>query len=117
MTGLLRPTWFEIDLDAAVENLRTVRRLVGPTRKIFAVVKADGYGFGSLEMGRAFAENGADALGVAEEGEPAAQHPVQVLVTDSGDAPFDDCLLFREPSLPVSLGFDLRKLIWLRSSE
>jgi alanine racemase len=66
MTGLLRPTWFEIDLDAAVENLRTVRRLVGPTRKIFAVVKADGYGFGSLEMGRAFAENGADALGVAD---------------------------------------------------
>jgi alanine racemase len=65
MTGLLRPTWFEIDLDAAVENLRTVRRLVGPARKIFAVVKADGYGFGSLEMGRAFADNGADALGVA----------------------------------------------------
>jgi alanine racemase len=66
MTGLLRPTWFEIDLDAAVENLRTVRRLVGPARKIFAVVKADGYGFGSLEMGRAFAQNGADALGVAD---------------------------------------------------
>jgi alanine racemase len=66
MIGLLRPTWFEIDLDAAVENLRTVRRLVGPARKIFAVVKADGYGFGSLELGRAFAENGADALGVAD---------------------------------------------------
>jgi len=63
---MLRPTWFEIDLDAAVDNVRTVRRLVGPERKIFAVVKADAYGFGSLEMGRAFAENGADALGVAD---------------------------------------------------
>jgi alanine racemase len=63
---LLRPTWFEIDLDAAIENLRTVRRLVGPERKIFAVVKADAYGFGSLEMGRVFAEHGADALAVAD---------------------------------------------------
>src|SRR5215813_12353129 len=63
---LLRPTWFEIDLDAAVANLRAVRRLVGPERKIFAVVKADGYGFGSLAIGRAFAANGADALGVAD---------------------------------------------------
>jgi alanine racemase len=66
MTRLLRPTWFEIDLDAAVANLDTVRRLVGPARKIFAVVKADAYGFGSLELGRAFAEHGADALAVAD---------------------------------------------------
>src|SRR5436309_1309421 len=63
---LLRPTWFEIDLDAAVDNLRAIRRLVGPGRKIVAVVKADAYGFGSLEMGRAFAAHGADALGVAD---------------------------------------------------
>jgi alanine racemase len=63
---LYRPTWFEIDLDAAAENLRTARRLVGPERKLFAVVKAGGYGFGSAEMGRVFAENGADALAVAD---------------------------------------------------
>ena len=66
MTRLLRPTWFEIDLDAAVANLETVRRLVGSGRKIFAVVKADAYGFGSLELGRAFADHGADALAVAD---------------------------------------------------
>jgi alanine racemase len=66
LPGILRPTWFEIDLDAAVENLRAVRRLVGPERKIFAVIKADGYGFGSLAMGSAFAAHGADALGVAD---------------------------------------------------
>lgn len=43
-----------------------MRRLVGPARKIFAVVKADAYGFGSVAMGRAFAEAGADALAVAD---------------------------------------------------
>jgi hypothetical protein len=31
-TGPLRPTTLEIDLDAAAENLRAVRGLVGPSR-------------------------------------------------------------------------------------
>ena len=64
-----RPTTLEIDLGAAAANVRAVRRLVGSERKIFAVVKADGYGHGAAEMGGAFLENGADALGVADLGE------------------------------------------------
>ena len=64
--GLLRPSWLEIDLDAPAENLRAVRRLLGPDRKIFAVLKADGYGFGSREMAQVFARNGADALAFAD---------------------------------------------------
>ncbi len=67
--GLPRPTSLEIDLDAAASNMRAVRRLVGPQRKIFAVVKAGGYGFGAAEMGAVFVANGADALGVADLGE------------------------------------------------
>ena len=66
MIRLHRPTWFEIDLDAAANNVRAARRLIGPERKLFAVVKAGGYGFGSAEMGRVFADNGADALAVAD---------------------------------------------------
>jgi alanine racemase len=64
-----RPTTLEIDLGAAAANVRAVRRLVGSERKIFAVVKADGYGHGAAVMGAAFLENGADALGVADLGE------------------------------------------------
>lgn len=66
MTAPLRPTTLEVDLDAAAENLRLIRRLVGPARKIFAVIKADGYGFGAAEMGAAFVANGADYLAVAD---------------------------------------------------
>ena len=62
----LRPTTLEIDLGAAADNVCAVRRLVGPERKIFAVVKADGYGFGAAEMGAVFARNGADWLAVAD---------------------------------------------------
>jgi alanine racemase len=64
-----RPTVFEIDLDAAAHNLRVVREMVGPHRKIYAVIKADGYGHGAVEMGETFLANGADALGVADLGE------------------------------------------------
>src|SRR5262245_24171963 len=66
---LLRPSWFEIDLDAAAENLKTVRGLVGPGRKIVAVLKADGYGFGAREMAEVFAVHGADALAFADLGD------------------------------------------------
>ena len=62
----LRPTTLEIDLDAAAGNVRAVRRLVGPDRTLFAVVKADGYGYGAAEMGRVFLQNGADRLAVAD---------------------------------------------------
>jgi len=62
----LRPGAFEIDLDAAAANMRAVRGLVGPARRVFAVVKADGYGFGAAEMGAVFARHGADALAVAD---------------------------------------------------
>ena len=65
-TAPLRPTTLEIDLDAAADNIRAVRRLVGPERKIFAVIKADGYGYGAAEMGAVFARNGADWLAVAD---------------------------------------------------
>jgi len=62
----LRPTTLQIDLDAAAANIRVVRQLVGPARKIFAVVKADGYGHGAAELGAVFVAHGADALAVAD---------------------------------------------------
>jgi alanine racemase len=64
--GPLRPTTLEVDLDAAAANVRAVRQMVGPSRKIFAVVKADGYGHGAAEVGAVFLAHGADALAVAD---------------------------------------------------
>jgi alanine racemase len=61
-----RPTTMVVDLAAAAANVRAVRQMVGAGRKIFAVVKADGYGHGAFELGAAFLAHGADALGVAD---------------------------------------------------
>jgi len=59
-----RPVWAEIDLAAIRHNLSEVRRLVGP-KKIMAVVKANAYGHGALEVGQACLNEGADRLAVA----------------------------------------------------
>ena len=64
-----RPTTLVVDLEAAAHNIRAVRQMVGPGRKVFAVVKADGYGHGAAELGAVFVAHGADALAVADMGE------------------------------------------------
>jgi len=61
-----RPTVLQVDLDAAAANIRAVRELVGPTRKIFAVIKADAYGYGAATLGPVFLAHGADALAVGD---------------------------------------------------
>ena len=66
MSAPLRPTTFHVDIDAAAHNVRAVRGLVGRERTLFAVVKADGYGYGAAEMGAVFLGHGADWLGVAD---------------------------------------------------
>ncbi len=64
-----RPTAAYIDLDALEHNLGFVRRKV-LGRKVLAVVKADGYGHGAVEVARRLEKAGVDMLGVAlaEEG-------------------------------------------------
>lgn len=61
----LRPTWAEINLKAAAHNMREIRRVTNPESKICAVVKANGYGHGAVEISRVALENGADYLAVA----------------------------------------------------
>lgn len=61
----IRPVWAEVDLSAIKHNINQVRALVKPDTKIMAIVKANGYGHGALEVGKAALEAGADRLAVA----------------------------------------------------
>ncbi|MFA5576481.1 MAG: alanine racemase [Tissierellaceae bacterium] len=61
----LRPVWAEIDLDNLAHNIREVRKHTDKNSLVTAVVKANGYGHGSVEISRTFLENGADRLAVA----------------------------------------------------
>jgi alanine racemase len=53
-----------VDLDAVAHNVRLLRELAG-SAQVMAVVKADGYGHGASQVGRAALAAGASELGVA----------------------------------------------------
>ncbi|MGA7615781.1 MAG: alanine racemase [Thermoanaerobaculia bacterium] len=60
-----RPTFAEIDLDAFVRNVRAVRARTGTAARLVAVVKADAYGHGAVEVARAALDEGVDVFAVA----------------------------------------------------
>jgi Alr-MurF fusion protein len=64
-----RPTWVEVDLDAIAVNVHHLREIVGPSVRIMAVLKADGYGHGAVKVARTALNNGVQWLGVACLGE------------------------------------------------
>jgi alanine racemase len=66
---LIRPTRVEVSEAALRANLLTVRRLLGATQ-ILAVVKANAYGHGAVQVARVLEDEGVDHFGVAlvEEG-------------------------------------------------
>lgn len=65
-----RPAVAEINLQAILENYQEIKHFVGKNVKVMAVVKANAYGHGDLEVSRALAKNKVDYFGVAfpEEG-------------------------------------------------
>ena len=60
-----RWAWAEIDLGNIVHNMQTFRKRISPRVKLMAVVKADGYGHGAVQVARAAAQGGATWFGVA----------------------------------------------------
>lgn len=58
-----------VDLNAIRENVREIRRLIGPDVSLAAVIKADAYGLGAAGVAPAMIEGGADVLAVARYGE------------------------------------------------
>ena len=54
-----------IDLDAYAANIAVLRSMIGPDVALMAVIKADAYGHGAVECGRAAIAAGARMLGVA----------------------------------------------------
>ncbi len=86
MTSAGQPlTYAEINLAALAANVRALKRRVGPRVELIAVVKANAYGHGAVEVARTALAHGASRLAVArlEEGialrEAGITAPVLVL--------------------------------------
>ncbi len=57
-------TWIEISKSALVHNLKQFRRLIGPNKKITAIVKSNAYGHGLVQVAKIAENSEADWLGV-----------------------------------------------------
>jgi len=75
-----RSTRAIVKLAAVGHNIAAIRKRIGTKRKLMAVVKADGYGHGALEVSLSALESGADCLGVAlpEEAVPLRKAGIDV---------------------------------------
>src|SRR5690625_4753884 len=60
-----RQTWVEIDLNAIRHNMNQIRKVLPNSSKIMAVVKANGYGHGMIQIAQTAIESGASAIAVA----------------------------------------------------
>lgn len=85
----MRPAWAEVDLSAIEHNFCQIRRAVGTETEIMAVVKADGYGHGAVEVSRTVLKAGADRLGIAilEEGLELREKNIKVPILILGYTP------------------------------
>jgi alanine racemase len=65
LDSFFRPTWAEISLDALEHNLHAFRKAIPAHMKIMAVVKANAYGHGAVEVAEEAVRCGANYLAVA----------------------------------------------------
>ncbi|MBP1996105.1 alanine racemase [Paenibacillus eucommiae] len=65
MDAFYRPTWVEVSLDALQHNIEAFQHTLSASTKIMAVVKADAYGHGAVEISKEAIRCGVDYLGVA----------------------------------------------------
>ncbi|MDD5017959.1 MAG: alanine racemase [Eubacteriales bacterium] len=77
---LIRPTYAKIDLNAIKQNVINIKRHIPKNTMFCAVVKADGYGHGSVMVSKAAIEAGAEWLAVAipEEAAPLRDAGISV---------------------------------------
>ncbi len=66
------PTWVEINLEALAANVRALRQWLPARTALFAVVKANAYGHGAVEVARTALAAGAAGLCVARVAEGVA---------------------------------------------
>lgn len=60
----IRPVWAEVNLDNIRSNIREIKKLT-KDKKIIAVVKADAYGHGAIDVAPVLLDEGASKLAVA----------------------------------------------------
>ena len=61
----VRPTYVEINLDNLAHNFREIERIVKKDTVVMPVIKANGYGHGSVELAKLYKSIGAKRFAVS----------------------------------------------------
>lgn len=61
----IRPAWVEVNLSNLDYNIKNIKAKVGENKEIIGVIKADGYGHGSVEVAEVLRKNGVKTFAVA----------------------------------------------------
>lgn len=91
MESTLQRTRADISLDHLAHNLQVIRKQVGDTPRLLAVVKADAYGHGAVRVARHLAKNGASYFAVSncDEAEELRTHGIDLPILILGYTPPD----------------------------
>jgi len=100
-----RPTWADVDLKALEHNYIQVKRLVGKDVQVMAVVKANAYGHGTVEVSRVLEEMGVDYLGVAttDEAVRLRDHGIKTPVLILGSVLPEEVKIARDRDITLTL--------------
>lgn len=92
----IRPVWAEVNLDNIINNIREIKKNING-EEIIAVVKANAYGHGAIDIAPILIENGADKLAVAMLSEALelreAGITVPILILGYTDVEFAEMLI------------------------
>ena len=116
----MRDTYAEIYLNNIRHNLKEIRRHIQPSAKLCAVVKANAYGHGAVEVSKVAEECGADYLAVATVGEALelrrANFALPILIL--GIIPQDDVKILVENKITATVAdFELAEKFSFAAKE
>lgn len=98
-------TWIEIDLDAILNNYQEILSHLQPQSRVMAVVKADAYGMGAVEVARVLQEAGCEAFAVTTiaEGVILREHGVEAKILVLGPVLKDEMAEALQADLQLTL--------------
>lgn len=66
LTDIIRQrAWLEINYQALAENVQEIKKILAPKTKLMAVIKADAYGHGAVNVAQTLLKNGCNFLAIA----------------------------------------------------
>ena len=120
LTLKVHQTILEVNLNALVNNVRYYRHFMKPETKMVCMVKASGYGVGSLETSKTLQDNGVDylAVAVADEGADLREAGITANIIIMNPETTSFKMLFDYSLEPEVFSFDLlEQLIYAAEKE